>query len=174
MSSARSSAYWSMVRMGAMIRIAQDDFRIADMIVAEPDRFAGPYTPAPRVIVSGAGLGSTGLLRFSDTAFRHVLYRIPRCENAGEIWRRVEKLFPNSDVIEYTTPMPLVSITADWIAPFLSLVPVLALAFGAGAIAAMSYFQLLQKLATIAILKSLGAGSRQGIEIFLLQLWAWL
>jgi putative ABC transport system permease protein len=157
------------VRMGAMIRIAQADFRIADLIVAEPDRFAGPYTPAPRVIVSDAGLGRTGLLRFSDTAFRHLLYRIPRSENTGEISRRVETLFPNSEVIDYTTPMPLVSVTADWIAPFLSLVAVLALAFGAGAIAAMSYLQLLQRLDTIAILKSLGAGSAQIIEIFLLR-----
>jgi putative ABC transport system permease protein len=157
------------VRTGAMIRIGQADFRIADVIVGEPDRFAGPYTPAPRVIVSGAGLGRTGLLRFSDTAFRHLLYRIPHSENAGEICRRVETLFPNSEVIDYTTPMPLVSVTADWIAPFLSLVAVLALAFGAGAIAVISYLQLLQRLDIIAILKSLGAGSAQVIEIFLLR-----
>jgi putative ABC transport system permease protein len=154
---------------GGVIRIRQADFRIADVIVAEPDRFAGPYTPAPRVIVSEAGLVRTGLLRFSDTAFRQLLYRIPSSQNTSEICRRLETLFPSSEVIDYTTPMPLVTVTADWIAPFLNLVAVLALAFGTGAIAALSYLQSLRRLDMIAILKSLGARSIQVAEIFLLQ-----
>ena len=157
------------VRPGAMIRIREADFRIADVIAAEPDRFAGPYAPTPRVIVSTAGLDRTGLLRFSDSAFYHLLFRIQRSENTVEICRRLEKLFPNAEVIDYTTPMPLVGVTADWIVPFLSVMAVLALAFGVGAIAALSYLHLLQRLDTLAILKSLGATSTQITGIFLLQ-----
>ncbi len=157
------------VRPGAMIRIREADFRIADVIAAEPDRFAGPYAPTPRAIVSTTGLDRTGLLRFSDSAFYHLLFRIQRSDNTVEICRRLEKLFQNAEVVDYTTPMPLAGVTADWIVPFLSVMAVLALALGAGAIATLSYLHLLQRLDTFAILKSLGGNSAQIVDIFLLQ-----
>ncbi len=160
------------VRVGAVVRIREADFRIRDVIAGEPDRFAGPYSPAPRVIVSEAGLSRTGLLRYSDTAFYHLLYKIPPSENTQQICGRLEKLFPNSEIFDYTTPMPLVSIAADWIAPFVGILGALALAFATATVASMSYLRFLEKVDTIAVLKSLGARSGQVMQIFLLQILA--
>jgi putative ABC transport system permease protein len=154
-------------RPDGIIRIREANFRIAGVIGTEPDRFAGPYSSAHRVILSDAGLDRTGLLRFSSAAFYRVLFQIPLSQNTAAICRRLEQLFPDGRVRDYTTPMPMISVTADWIVPFLRVAGILSLGFGTGAIAALSRVYLLQRWDIVAILKSLGATSRLLIDVFL-------
>src|SRR5437588_560554 len=50
------------VRTGDMLHIGGQDFRIAGVMVSEPDRMTGSLNVGPRVMISRAGLDRTGLI----------------------------------------------------------------------------------------------------------------
>jgi putative ABC transport system permease protein len=157
------------LREGMTLRIRDGVFQVSGVIAAEPDRYAGPYSPAPRVLVSREGLDRTGLLRFDDRGYHRVLIRAPAAGNIGEMCRRLEQVFPNSDIADSAWPLPVSTVAADLVVPFCRIVAIIALAFGAWAVATIAYLHLLRRIDTIAILKSLGATASQIEAIYLLQ-----
>ena len=50
------------VRTGDTLRIGGQDFRIAGVVAAEPDRMTGSLNVGPRVMITRAGLDRTGLI----------------------------------------------------------------------------------------------------------------
>ncbi len=157
------------MRPGGTIRIHEAEFQVRGIIAAEPDRFAGPYTPDARVLVSQQGLERTGLMRFNDRAFYRILVRTPPEVPIVDICRRLQQIFPDGEIGDFTAPLPVNTVTFDLLVPFLNAASVLSLALGLWSVAVLSRLHLLRRLDTIAILKSLGANWRQIAAAYLLE-----
>ena len=157
------------VHVGDSIRIHRAEFRIRDVVVSEPDQFAIPQAPIGRIIVSDQGLGRSGLLAFGGWAYYRLLARTRDGIDRRPLCSRLEQMFPEAKVIDYTSRMSQTTAAAEWIVPFLKVVALLAMAFGAVGIAAAAYFHILRTEDSIATLKSLGATGSHILSIYCFQ-----
>ena len=82
---------------------------------------------------------------------------------------RLEKLLPEAQVIDYRETNPALTQGLDRATSLLSLMSLVALVLGAVGVAMAMRAHLQQRLDSIAIMKSLGAGSTQIMKIYLMQ-----
>ena len=163
--------------VGDQLKIGTQVFRIASVVVNEPDRLSGNFAAGPRVLISRAGLEASGLLAPGSHAGQRYLFKVPKPGNGapisdtavGSLKARLEKLLPESQVIDYRETNPALTQGLDRATSLLSLMSLVALVLGAVGVAMAMRAHLQQRLDTIAIMKSLGARSGQIIKIYLLQ-----
>ncbi|MGH9559260.1 MAG: ABC transporter permease, partial [Bryobacteraceae bacterium] len=156
------------VRIGDVIRLGQAEFRIADTIAAEPDPFAVPPLPVGRVIVSRHGFNR--VQDFGATGFYRILLRTSHSANRRALCARLEEIFPSARVVDYTSRTPETAAIVGWVVPFLTMLGLLAIGFGALGIGVAIYFHLLRSVNTLAILKCLGATSRRIATVYFVQM----
>ena len=163
--------------VGDQIKIGNRLFRIAAVVVNEPDRLSGNFAAGPRVLISREGLEESGLLAPGSHAGQRFLFKVPKPANGtlisdsavAGLKLRLEKLLPESQVIDYRETNPALTQGLDRATSLLSLMSLVALVLGAVGVAMAMRAHLQQRLDTIAIMKSLGARSGQIIKIYLLQ-----
>lgn len=159
------------------LKIGNRIFRIAAVVVNEPDRLSGSFAAGPRVFISREGLDASGLLATGSHAGQRYLFKVPKptdgtpiSEKAvANLKERVEKTLPESQVIDYRETNPALTQGLDRATSLLSLMSLVALVLGAVGVAMAMRAHLEQRLDTIAIMKSLGAGSGEIIRIYLIQ-----
>ncbi len=165
------------LKVGDELKIGTRLFRIASVVVNEPDRLSGNFAAGPRVLISQAGLDASGLLAPGSHAGQRFLFKLP-APRAGEaiadstveaLKERLETLLPESRVIDYRETNPALTQGLDRATSLLSLMSLVALVLGAVGVGMAMRAHLQQRLDTIAIMKSLGAGSGQIMKIYLLQ-----
>jgi putative ABC transport system permease protein len=162
---------------GDSLKIGSRIFRIAAVAVNEPDRLSGNFAAGPRVFISREGLDASGLLAPGSHAGQRYLFKVPKPANGAPISEdavaklkeRLEKLLPESQVIDYRETNPALTQGLDRATSLLSLMSLVALVLGAVGVAMAMRAHLEQRLDTIAIMKSLGAGSGEIIRIYLIQ-----
>jgi putative ABC transport system permease protein len=162
---------------GDSLKIGNRIFRIAAVVVNEPDRLSGNFAAGPRVFISRAGLDASGLLAPGSHAGQRYLFKVPKPKDGtpiseravASLKERLEKLLPESQVIDYRETNPALTQGLDRATSLLSLMSLVALVLGAVGVAMAMRAHLEQRLDTIAIMKSLGAGSAEIIRIYLLQ-----
>src|SRR5882757_3896017 len=162
---------------GDQLKIGTQLFRIAAVVVNEPDRLSGNFAAGPRVLISREGLDASGLLAPGSHAGQRYLFKVPKPSNGApisdkavaDLKARLEKLLPESQVIDYRETNPALTQGLDRATGLLSLMSLVALVLGAIGVAMAMRAHLQQRLDTIAIMKSLGARSGQIIKIYLLQ-----
>jgi putative ABC transport system permease protein len=165
------------LKVGDELKIGTQLFRIASVVVNEPDRLSGNFAAGPRVLISREGLDASGLLAPGSHAGQRYLFRVPQPGNGAPISdkavanlkQRLEKLLPESQVIDYRETNPALTQGLDRATSLLSLMSLVALVLGAIGVAMAMRAHLQQRLDTIAIMKSLGARSGQIMKIYLLQ-----
>jgi putative ABC transport system permease protein len=165
------------LKVGDDLKIGTQLFRIASVVVNEPDRLSGNFAAGPRVLISREGLDASGLLAPGSHAAQRYLFRVPQPSNGAPISDkavanlklRLEKLLPESQVIDYRETNPALTQGLDRATSLLSLMSLVALVLGAIGVAMAMRAHLQQRLDTIAIMKSLGARSGQIMKIYLLQ-----
>jgi putative ABC transport system permease protein len=165
------------LKVGDDLKIGTQLFRIASVVVNEPDRLSGNFAAGPRVLISREGLDASGLLAPGSHAGQRYLFRVPQPSNGAPISDkavanlklRLEKLLPESQVIDYRETNPALTQGLDRATSLLSLMSLVALVLGAIGVAMAMRAHLQQRLDTIAIMKSLGARSGQIMKIYLLQ-----
>ena len=165
------------VRTGDVVKIGTKQFRIASVVVNEPDRLSGNFAAGPRVLISREGLDASGLLAPGSHAGQRYLFKVPKPKGSGPISDsvverlklRLEKLLPEAQVIDYRETNPALTQGLDRATSLLSLMSLVALVLGAVGVAMAMRAHLQQRLDTIAIMKSLGASSGQIIKIYVLQ-----
>jgi putative ABC transport system permease protein len=165
------------LNLGDQLKIGNQLFRIAAVVVNEPDRLSGNFAAGPRVLISREGLEASGLLAPGSHAGQRFLFKVPKPANGapisdkavGDLKDRLEKLLPESQVIDYRETNPALTQGLDRATSLLSLMSLVALVLGAVGVAMAMRAHLQQRLDTIAIMKSLGARSGQIIKIYLLQ-----
>lgn len=165
------------LNIGDSLKIGNRIFRIAAVVVNEPDRLSGNFAAGPRVFISREGLDASGLLAPGSHAGQRYLFRVPRPANGAPISEsavanlkeRLEKLLPEAQVIDYRETNPALTQGLDRATGLLSLMSLVALVLGAVGVAMAMRAHLEQRLDTIAIMKAIGAGSGEIIRIYLIQ-----
>jgi putative ABC transport system permease protein len=165
------------LNIGDSLKVGNRIFRIAAVVVNEPDRLSGNFAAGPRVFISREGLDSSGLLASGSHAGQRYLFRVPKPANGAPISEssvtslkdRLEKLLPESQVIDYRETNPALTQGLDRATSLLSLMSLVALVLGAVGVAMAMRAHLEQRLDTIAIMKAIGAGSGEIMRIYLIQ-----
>jgi putative ABC transport system permease protein len=165
------------LKVGDQLKIGTQVFRIASVVVNEPDRLSSTFAAGPRVLISREGLEASGLLAPGSRAGQRYLFKVPKPRNGApisdkavaDLKARLEKLLPEAQIIDYRETNPALTQGLDRATSLLSLMSLVALVLGAIGVAMAMRAHLQQRLDTIAIMKSLGARSGQVIKIYLLQ-----
>jgi putative ABC transport system permease protein len=165
------------LKVGDELKIGTQVFRIASVVVNEPDRLSGNFAAGPRVFISRAGLVASGLLAPGSHAGQRYLFKVPKPSDGApisdkavaDLKARLEKLLPEAQIIDYRETNPALTQGLDRATSLLSLMSLVALVLGAVGVAMAMRAHLQHRLDTIAIMKSLGARSGQIIKIYLLQ-----
>src|ERR1700730_6364761 len=165
------------LKVGDQLKIGTQLFRIASVVVNEPDRLSSTFAAGPRVLISREGLEASGLLAPGSRAGQRYLFKVPAPRNGApisdkavaDLKARLEKLLPEAQGIDYRETNPALTQGLDRATSLLSLMSLVALVLGAIGVAMAMRAHLQQRLDTIAIMKSLGARSGQVIKIYLLQ-----
>lgn len=165
------------LKVGDELKIGNKSFRIASVVVNEPDRLSGNFAAGPRVFISREGLDASGLLAPGSHAGQRYLFKLPAPRDGSPmpdatvaaLRDRLEKLLPEARVIDYRETNPALTQGLDRATNLLSLMSLVALVLGAIGVGMAMRAHLQQRLDTIAIMKSLGARSGQIMKIYLLQ-----
>ncbi len=165
------------LKVGDSIKLGTEVFRIAAVVEDEPDRLSGSFAAGPRVLISQRALAGTGLVAPGSRVTRRYLFKL-RQGTPGQalsdaavaaLKTRLETLLPEAQIADYREANPALTKALDGATGLLSLMSLVALVLGAVGVAMAMRSYLQQRLDSIAIMKSLGAGSAQVMKIYLLQ-----
>jgi putative ABC transport system permease protein len=157
-------------RVGGNLRLGGQDFRIAALLVSEPDRLTGSINIGPRVMISRDGLDRTGLISLGSRAAERYLFLLPpRGPDVQQVRNVLKQAFPEGLIADYRETHPIVTRGLERSTTFLSLISLIALIVGALGVATAMHAHLQQKMDIIAVLKCLGARSGQVLRIYLAQ-----
>ncbi len=158
------------VAVGDQLRIGEARFTIRGVITSEPGRSVGAFSLGPRVIIDYADLPSTRLLEFGSRARRLILVRVPEVAIAPLV-RQLRSDLRNHFVTarSYRANDDEVGRDFDRAENYLSLVGLIIVILGGIAVSSVTRVFILQKVRGIAVLKCVGASSRQVIAVYLLQ-----
>jgi putative ABC transport system permease protein len=158
------------VAVGDQIAIGLSAFTIRGVIIREPGRGMGEFSLGPRVLVDAADMPSTGLLGFGSRARRAILVKV---DEARTEWlvrglrADLKDEFINARSFRSTEDQ--VGKDFERAENYLSLVGLIIVILGGIAVSSVTRVFILQKIRSIAVLKCLGARSRQIINIYILQ-----
>jgi putative ABC transport system permease protein len=158
------------VKAGDQIRIGQTLFTIRGVLASEPGRRIGGFSLGPRVLVDYDDLEATGLLGFGSRADRRLHVRVPdnRIEALVTSLRRdLRDEFIN--VRSYRSTEDQIGRDFERAENYLSLVGLIIVILGGIAVSSVTRVFILQKMRSIAVLKCVGARSRQVIAVYVLQ-----
>ena len=158
------------VGVGDSVRLGGQPFRIVGVVASEPDRMSGSLNVGPRVMITREGLGRTGLMGIGSRASERYLFRLtPGSPGIQQVRQTLQKAFPESLIADFRETHPIITQGLNRASTFLSLVSLIALIVGALGVATAMQAHLQQKMDSIAIMKCIGARSREVIQIYLLQ-----
>jgi len=159
------------LRVGDRLRIGESDLIISGIITQEPDRAVGVFSLGPRVLIAGDDLDRTGLVRPGSRVRYRTLFRLPDGASAEDVVESLARRLPDSAVriTTYAQAQPALRRFWDQLTMYLGLTGLVALMVGGIGVAVSVRAFVRAKLATIAILKSLGAGWRQILMAYLCQ-----
>ena len=161
------------VRVGEAIVIGQTPFTIRGVVAKEPGRGIGNFSLGPRVFIDFADVPSTGLLGAGSRAARQLLVKVPD-ERIDDL---VEKLRADlrgefAGTRSYRSNEDQIGRDFDRAENYLSLVGLIIVILGGIAVSSVTRVFILQKMRSIAVLKCVGARSREVIAIYILQVMA--
>lgn len=161
------------VAVGDELVIGNDRFTIRGVLQLEPGRRVGGFSLGPRVLIDRQALVDSGLLSYGSRARYQVMARVdpPRLEPLARIltdafrseyvgvrtWRSTE-----SDVAE----------DLERAEDYLSLVGLVIVVLGGIGVSSVTRVFVEQKLKSIAVLKCVGASTRQVLAVYMMQVLA--
>jgi putative ABC transport system permease protein len=156
---------------GAAVRLGQKTFRVAGALQKLPGESAAVALLSPRVLVSREGLAGTGLLGPGSLVRYRTHFKFAEGMDvealAARERDRMRELRLNEDTVgerKRELGRAMENVNA-----FLSLTGLVALLLGAIGVAAAMHAMVRRKLATVAVLRCLGAGAGLGLGVFLVQ-----
>jgi len=159
------------VAPGDRILLNGVDFRIAAILIGEPDRFAAAPNAYPRVMLSGAAFDRAQIVRRGNTIVWRLLFRMAAGRDAGRLKATLQQVFPDGQVVDYRDHGdPRVAAALDAALTYLDLTAWTALALGSLGIAMVFYLHIEQRLDTVAVMKALGGRWSQILRIYLLEI----
>ncbi|MDR1990257.1 MAG: ABC transporter permease, partial [Acidobacteriaceae bacterium] len=159
------------VHVGDEIVIGQATFTIRGVITNEPGRSLGTFSMGPRVLVDYDDMAATGLTAFGSRVRRVLLLKVPDAQ-IEPLVRALHRDFRDDFVSarSFRSTDDAVGQNFDRAENYLSLVGLVIVVLGGIAVSSVTRVFVLQKMRSIAVLKCLGARSRQIIAVYLLQI----
>lgn len=159
--------------VGDELRLGGRSFRIAAVLMQEPDRISAGAGLGPRVMISREALRTTGLLAQGSRATERLLVQLPAAMQSAEqlalVRKQLEAILPEAQVMDYREGNPALTEGLDRSTAILSLICLVAMVLGAIGVAMSMHAHLEQRMDILAIFKTLGAGTADLLRIFLLQ-----
>jgi len=157
--------------VGGRLHVGAAAFTVAGVIRREPDRSVGIFSVGPRVLMSSGDLDRTDLVRPGSRVRYRTLLRLPEGSSAEATRDALAAGIPDPGVrlLAYHQAQPGLRRFWDQLALYLGLAGLVALMVGGIGVAMGVHAFLRGKLATIAVLKCLGAGSDQVLAVYLAQ-----
>ncbi|MGB9144626.1 MAG: FtsX-like permease family protein [Acidobacteriaceae bacterium] len=156
-------------KVGDSLKIGGEWFRIAAVIEKEPDRMTAGVGLGPRVMMTRAALGATGLLQPGSRATERYLFAIGDKQSVAQVRAEIEKILPDAQVTDFRETSPALSEGVDRATGLLSLICLVAMVLGAIGVGMAMRAHLQQRIEILAIMKSVGARSAGILRIYLLQ-----
>lgn len=157
--------------LGQALTIGQATFRITGVVRTEPDRMANAFSLGPRVLISQDALNATALVTLGSRVRERYLLKVPATPTIDALIYEIRGHFikESARVSGYREAQPQLKQFLEQLARYLGLIGLTALFVGGLGVAISIQSFLRQKIATIAILKTVGAESTTIIETYLLQ-----
>ena len=159
------------VQVGDEVRLGAGTFKVAGALKKIPGDAAVIALFSPRVFISPAAMEATGLLKKDGFARHRVHLKLRPGVDGDALARTMKERFQGArfqfDTVEERKRQ--LGTTLKDIYSFLSLVGFVALFLGAVGVASAVHVYIKQKVATVAVLRCLGASGRTGFAIYLVQ-----
>ena len=161
------------LRVGDALIIGQASFTIRGVVASEPGRGIGGFSLGPRVFIDFADVPSTGLLGAGSRASRQLLVKVPddRIDDLV-VQLRAELRGEFAGTRSYRSNEDQIGRDFDRAENYLSLVGLVIVILGGIAVSSVTRVFIQQKIRSIAVLKCVGARSREVIAIYILQVMA--
>jgi putative ABC transport system permease protein len=159
-------------QVGDRLLIGTQSFEIRGVIDKEPGRNAGSFSFGSRIFIDYADLASTGLLSFGSRASRQLLLRVPgsgRESTALALELRGEL---GNEFVRVRSFRQVENQIGEDLARaenYLSLVGLVVLVLGGIGVSSVTRVFVQQKIRSIAILKCVGATSRDVLTVYVTQ-----
>ena len=157
-------------QVGASLKIGDSTFRIAAILVREPDRMSSGMGLGPRVMMTQSALGKSGLLQQGSRSGERFLFKLnPAGGDITSARSRLEQVLPDAQVTDFRESNPALTDGLKRSTGLLSLICLVAMVLGAIGVAMAMRAHLQQRVDILAIMKSIGARSSDILRIYLLQ-----
>jgi len=163
------------LEVGDIVRIGTQEFDIRAAIDREPDRVAGGFAIAPRVMISDDALAETGLITIGSLVEYEYRVRLPEAEQSNEAVAAfvadTNEALPEAGwrIRDRSNSAPGVRRTVGQVALFLTLVGLTALIVGGVGVGNAIKSYLDKKREVIATFKCLGAPGSLVFQIYFAQ-----
>ena len=159
------------VKVGDVVKLGQATFTIAGAILKVPGESAAIATFAPRAYVPLSLLTTTGLMNRESITQHRVLIKLPVGQDAEAVERAMKSKFAGERLSFSTVAERKRNLGAALtnIEGFLNLVGFVALFLGAIGVASAIHVYVRQKIATVAVLRCLGASAAQSFSVYVVQ-----
>jgi putative ABC transport system permease protein len=159
------------VRAGDTVSIGGMPFTVAGALKKIPGASAAVATFSPRVFVSMASLRATGLLQRRGFVTYREHFKLPPTVDPAAVVRELKERF-RAERWRFTTVADRrrdLGRSLENVYSFIGLVGFVALFLGAVGVAGAMHGYVRQKIATVAVLRCLGASARTSFAIYLVQ-----
>ncbi len=156
-------------KVGDELKIGGRWFRIAAVIVKEPDRMTAGVGLGPRVMMTRRAMDETELLQPGSRATERYLFALGDKLKVADVRAQIEKILPDAQVTDFRETSPTLTQGVDRATGLLSLICLVAMVLGAIGVAMAMRAHLQQRIEILAIMKSIGARSADILRIYLLQ-----
>ena len=158
------------IKVGDSLLIGDASFTIRGVVASEPGRNVGAFSIGPRVFIDFADLPATGLLSFGSRATHQLLLEVPdvAIDPLATEWRDAfaEEFV---SVRSYRRSEDRMGENFNRAEDYLSLVGLVVLILGGIGVSSVTRVFVQQKIRSVAVLKCLGASSRQVLGIYMTQ-----
>lgn len=161
------------LKLGDVLRIGGAPFRIAGVVLSEPDRVSVSFTVGPRAFLAPSGLARTQLQGPGSRIGYKALIKLPPgfpAESVASARDRLEAALPGIQFFRietYKEAQPALRSSIDRVDRFLGLVALLSLFVGGIGVAQSVRAWLAGRLDAIAVLKCLGMRPRELLPLYL-------
>ena len=157
-------------QVGTSLKIGDSTFRIAAILVREPDRMSSGMGLGPRVMMTQSALEKSGLLQQGSRSGERFLFKLsPNSGSIAKVRARLEQVLPDAQVTDFRESNPALTDGLKRSTGLLSLICLVAMVLGAIGVAMAMRAHLQQRVEVLAIMKSIGARSSDILRIYLLQ-----
>jgi putative ABC transport system permease protein len=157
-------------QVGASLKIGDSTFRIAAILVREPDRMSSGMGLGPRVMMTQSALEKSGLLQQGSRSGERFLFKLsPHSGSIATVRARLEQVLPDAQVTDFRESNPALTDGLKRSTGLLSLICLVAMVLGAIGVAMAMRAHLQQRVEVLAIMKSIGARSSDILRIYLFQ-----